>query len=109
MADTTEALVLLYRKGDIPISELNNIKTIILALKNQNYLSITSLLQITSILKISRLLKEYYFSNEELHQTEKLTNYFENLYTNPRIEKEISSAIIDENTIDDKACLLYTS
>lgn len=103
LADTTEALVLLYRKGDIPISELNNIKAIILALKNQNYLSITSLLQITSVLKISRLLKEYYFSNEELHQTEKLTNYFENLYTNPRIEKEISSAIIDENTIDDKA------
>ncbi len=102
LAETSEALVLLYRKGNIPISELNNIDAHILALKNQNFLSIKSLLEINQVLKISRELKEYYF-NEQLNKTDILTNYFNNLYTNTRIENKISNSIIDENSLDDRA------
>lgn len=102
LAETTEAVSLLYRKGNIPITKLTNIETIILLLQNQKFLNIPSLLQITSVLKTSRLLKEYYF-DEHLEQTDKLTNYFNNLYINPRIEQQISTSIIDENTIDDRA------
>ncbi len=102
LAETSEAVVLLYRKGNIPLSELTNIETHILTLKNQNFLSIKSLLETNQVLKISRELKEYYFS-EQLNETDILTNYFDNLYTNTRIENQISNSIIDENTLDDKA------
>ncbi len=102
LSETSEALVLLYRKGNIPISELNNIESHILTLKNQNFLSIKSLLEINQVLRISKELKDYYF-NEELNETDALTNYFNNLYTNTRIENQISTSIIDENTLDDRA------
>lgn len=102
LSETTEGLSLLYRKGNPPIYELNNIEKHILSLKNQNFLSIKSLLEINSVLKTSRQLKEYYF-DEKLNQSEILTNYFDHLYTNIRIEEKIYSSIIDENTIDDKA------
>lgn len=102
LSETTESLALLYRKGNPPIYELNNIEKHILSLKNQNFLSIKSLLEITSVLKTSRELKEYYF-NETLNQSEILTNYFDHLYTNTRIEEKIYNSIIDENTIDDNA------
>ena len=100
--EVTEALALLFRKGVPPILELNNIEQHILNLKNSNFLSIKSLLEITNLLISSRLLKEYYFENP-LNQTECLTNYFDHLYTNTRIEDEIKRSIVDENTIDDKA------
>lgn len=100
--EVTEATSLLFRKGDLPILELNNIEEIILNLKNQNFLSISSLLDITKLLTTSRLLKEYYFENP-LNQTDFLTNYFDHLYTNIGIEEKIKKSIIDENTIDDKA------
>ena len=54
LSETSEALVLLYRKGNIPISELNNIESHILTLKNQNFLSIKSLLEINQVLRISK-------------------------------------------------------
>lgn len=100
--ETSEGLALIYRKGNIPMKNFSNINEIILALKNQTSLSISSILEITSVLKISRELKNYYFE-EELNQTDILTNYFNNLYTNIRIEEKISNCIIDENTINDKA------
>lgn len=102
LSETTEGLSLLFRKGNPPLYKLYNIETHILTLKNQNFLSIKSLLEITAILKTSRELKEYYL-NENLNQSEVLTTYFEHLYTNKRIEEKIYNSIIDENTIDDKA------
>lgn len=102
LAETTEALSLIYRKGNAPIFELHNIDSHLLNLKNQNSLSIKSLLEITSLLTNARQLKKYYF-DEILNQSDILDNYFNNLYTNERIENLILSSIIDENTIDDRA------
>ena len=102
LSETSEALSLLYRKGTPPLAELNNIPEHILNLKNQNFLSIKSLLEINNVLTISRNLKNYYFENQ-LNQTDILTNYFDHLYTNNRIEDQIKKSILDENTIDDHA------
>ena len=101
--ETKEALTLLYRKGSIPLtSELSDICEYILLLEKNNFLSAKALLDIANVLKTSRLLKEYYFENP-LNETDALNNYFNNLYTNNKIEHTISSAIIDENTISDDA------
>ena len=100
--ETTEAVALLYRKGSLPLETINDISSYILNLKNQNFLSSKALLELATILKTSRILKNYYFE-KELNQTDSLTNYFDHLYTNPNIEEKIFSAIIDENTFDDRA------
>ena len=102
--ETTEALVLLFRKGDIPIGEIKDITKYILLLEKNNFLSSSALLSIANVLKTSRLLKEYYFENP-LNESDVLTNYFNNLYTNNRIETTIFSSIIDENTISDDASI----
>lgn len=100
--ETTEAVALIYRKGNLPLEAIGDISTYILNLKNQNFLSAKALLELATLLKTSKTLKNYYFE-KELNQTDSLTNYFDHLYTNPSIEEKIFSAIIDENTFDDRA------
>ena len=100
--ETTEAVALIYRKGDLPLETIGDISSYILNLKNQNFLSAKALLELATLLKTSKTLKNYYFE-KELNQTDSLTNYFDHLYTNPNIEEKIFSAIIDENTFDDRA------
>ena len=100
--ETTEAVALIYRKGNLPLETIGDISTYILNLKNQNFLSAKALLELATLLKTSKILKNYYFE-KELNQTDSLTNYFDHLYTNPSIEEKIFSAIIDENTFDDRA------
>lgn len=100
--ETTEAVALIYRKGNLPLETISNISSYILNLKNQNFLSSKALLELATLLKTSRTLKNYYFE-KELNQTDSLTNYFDHLYINPGIEEKIFSTIIDENTFDDRA------
>lgn len=100
--ETTEAVALIYRKGNLPLETIGDISTYILNLKNQNFLSAKALLELATLLKTSKTLKNYYFE-KELNQTDSLTNYFDHLYTNSSIEEKIFSAIIDENTFDDRA------
>lgn len=102
LAETTEAVALLYRKGNLPLVPLGEITSHILNLKNQNFLQTKALLELATLLKTSRLIKNYYF-DKELNQTDSLTDYFEHLYTNTNIEDKIFYSIIDENTIDDRA------
>lgn len=100
--ETTEAVALIYRKGNLPLETIGDISTYILNLKNQNFLSSKALLELATLLKTSKILKNYYFE-KELNQTDSLTNYFDHLYTNPSIEEKIFSAIIDKNAFDDRA------
>ena len=104
LKQTTEASILLYRKGAIPISEIENIVPHIKKLENNTFLSAKQLLDLSTILKISNQLKEYFFSSEiDMSNFTNLHDYFYNLYVNPSIEKAIFSAILDENTISDDA------
>ena len=101
---TTEASILLYRKGSIPISEIENISTHIKKLNSNLFLSIKQLLDLKKILNISSNLKDYFLSTEiDMTEFVNLNNLFNNLYVNPSIEKELDKAIIDENTLSDDA------
>ena len=104
LKQTTEATILIQRKGNLFIPEISNIYPFLKTLKSFSSLSISGLLEITNILKISRNLKEY-FSSEEIDMSKfiYLENTFKNLYSNISIENKIFSSILDENTIADNA------
>lgn len=101
--ETTEATILKYRKGAPPLTEIADISAYIKILNSNSALSSVALLHIVHILKVSRELKEYIESDIDVSSFEIVNRYFYNLYTNPKIENAIFSAIIDENSIDDRA------
>ena len=104
LGQVTEASILLFRKGAPPLSNIANIKEYVKKLNSSQFLQAKGLLDLTKILAISRSLKEYFFSTEiDMSEFPLLMNLFDHLYTNESIEKAISSAILDENTIDDHA------
>ena len=101
---TFEASNLIYRKGNIPISEIEDITKYLKILEAKNSLNSKALLDLANILRTSKNLKNYFF-NEEIDMSEfsNLNNLFENLYLNINIEKKIFDSILDENTISDDA------
>lgn len=105
LAETTEANILILRKGNAPISEIENINISLKKLESNGILSAKELLDIAYILKISRELKEYF--NFSLGKADEkfpyIESYFSQLYTNKSVEDKILLSIIDENTIDDNA------
>ena len=103
---TTEALKLIYRRGNPPIEEIADITIHLKKLRDVSTLSIKELLDIGNILKISRTLYDFFFNNEfddKQDSFDLLSSLFNNLYQNKDIEKEIFRCIVDENTIDDHA------
>ena len=104
LKQTTEATILIQRKGNLNIPSISNVVPFFKILNSFSSLSISGLLEITNILKISRNLKEYFSSHEiDMSQFIYLENIFKNLYTNISIEEKIYSSILDENTIADNA------
>ena len=101
---TFEASNLIYRKGNIPISEIEDITKYLKILEAKNSLNSKALLDLANILRTSKNLKNYFF-NEDIDMSEfsNLNNLFENLYLNINIEKKIFDSILDENTISDDA------
>ena len=63
LKQTTEASILLFRKGSIPISEIAVLTSHIKKLNSSMGLSIKELLDLGKILKISNDLKEYFNSS----------------------------------------------
>lgn len=102
---TKEAVSLIFRKGNIPLSDVPDISLSIKSLESNGILSISALLNISRFLKISREVKEYFFSSDDidLQEYSKLYDTFDMLYNNKSIEERISSVILDENTIADDA------
>lgn len=107
LAETTEATILILRKGNAPISQIENINISLKKLDSNGILSAKDLLDIAHILKISRELKEYFNSNlgKNDETSPNLGKYFSELYSNKSVEDKILSSIIDEHTIDDNASL----
>ena len=103
--ETDEALNLNFRKGSLPMLEIEDISMSIKKLESNISLSAKSLLEIAHIFKISRELKNYFYEdkNFDVSNFSLLDNLFSNLYSNFDIEKTIFSSIIDENTISDNA------
>ena len=101
---TTEGSILLYRKGSIPMSEIEDITSHIKKLNSSLFLSIKQLLDLKKILSVSSNLKDYFTSTEiDMSEFVNLEGLFGNLYINPSIEKELDKAILDENTLSDDA------
>ena len=102
---TNEATSLIYRKGNISLSDLPNIEISIKNLESGATLSISALLNIARFLKISREVKEYFSSGDDidLSSYQKLSDIFEAIYMNKSVEEKIYSVILDENTIADNA------
>ena len=101
---TTEASILLYRKGSIPIGEIADITPHLKKLNSNLFLSAKQLLDLANILRVSSNLKDYFFSTEiNMSEFVHLECLFNNLYINPSIEKTIYTSILDENTIADDA------
>ena len=101
--ETTESHILLYRKSSPPLSEIEDISIYIKTLKSEGSLSAKALLDLGHILKVARELREYFASDIDTSFCKILSQYFEGLYSNQKLEHTIFSSIIDENQIDDHA------
>lgn len=105
LKETDEACTLLLRKGNLPISDFEDISLSVKNLESNISLSAKALLDIANVLRISRDLKEYFYKDEDfdLSNFSILDSYFSRLYSNKTIEDKIFNFIIDENTIADDA------
>lgn len=103
--ETNSAVNLLIRKGEIPLSDIENIEVCIKNLKSYNSLGAKSLLDVANVLRISRQLHQYFFDDEEFDLSEFsiLEDLFSMLYYNKNMEDTIFNSIIDEDTIADDA------
>lgn len=105
LKETIQADILIHRIGGIPLGEIDNINIHLRTLDAEGTLSIKQLLDLANILKMSRELKEYYKKISEIENIDsnKLRNYFFDIYDNFEIEDKVFKSIVDENTIDDHA------
>lgn len=104
LKQTTEASTLIYRKGNIPISEISETSEHIKKLESYTFLSSKQLLDLANILRISRNLKDYFLGQEiDMSEFINLEPLFNNLYINLNVENTIYKSILDENTFADDA------
>ena len=104
LTETEEAVNLIYKASTPSFDDFDNIDKFIKLLKAKGTLSIKAILELTKILKIAYYLKSYF--NQDFIDSADFSNLealFNSLYTNQRITKKVSSMILDETTIDDKA------
>ncbi len=104
LKETDEAINMIYKTGNIAISEIADNTDGINILKAEGVLSAKKILEIVQVLKVSETLKKY-FQKEYINNQDFLTlsELFNNLYTNNNIVEKISKSIIDEETIADEA------
>ena len=102
---TSEALSLLYKYGNPPIGDFNDVSIYFKKLESNNILSSKEILDLAQILKISKELSLFFdeVTKNIDNEFNSIKSFFYNLYLNIDLEKEIFMKIIDENTIDDRA------
>lgn len=105
LEETDSANRLILKFGNPPINEIDDIDVSLKIIESNQALSCKSLLDIANILKTSRLLHSYFYKNDKLEISDfsNLDYYFSSLYSNPSLENDIFSKILDENTVDDRA------
>jgi len=105
LSQTTQMQNLILRLGNVPLSPISDIEKHIKKIEIGGILSFKELLEIAHVLKISREIKQYVFNENNLNLEEYnlIIKYFENMYSNPRIENLILDNILDEENINDKA------
>ncbi len=101
LSQTNQAFSLIIKNGSLPLSSIPNIDIAIKNLESNFSITAKDILDIACILKTSRELKEYLDLN--LENIDLISNYFNELYINKDLEKEILDKILDENEIADTA------
>lgn len=100
--ETTEAASLILRTGNPPLAPIEEYKKIAQKIRIGGILTIKELLSTASILKTMRELKEY-FNEHEFENLFIINEYFEALYSNSNVEKEIYRCIKNDEELDDRA------
>lgn len=104
LKETAEAITLCVKYGSAPISPTSNVVPIIKSLESGSPLSAKALLEVAKILKMASALKNYFFEEEENASVfPLLAEFFSSLYTNPTVLNQITSAILEDETIADNA------
>ncbi len=100
-----QATSLLFQKGSLPLYEINELELTIKMIESKQVLTAKSLLDISLLLRMSSELHNYFYKDEnfDLSSFNLIEDYFSSLYLNSGIEKNITSKILDENTIADDA------
>ena len=99
--ETNECLKAINIKGELPISEINDVSLYIKSLKGSLSLSTKGLLEMCNILRTSREITEYFKDLEE--SLPSLEDYYSMLYINKDVENKIAKCIISEDEISDNA------
>lgn len=104
LAQTEEAIRLLYQNSVPYISEIADITISLKMLEQSSVLSLKAILEIANILKLAQNLKDY-FQKDYIDESNYpiLSRLFSCLYTNKNITDRIFACVIDENTLDDNA------
>ena len=104
LAETEEAVNLMYKNSIPSFSDIQDIHIYVINLESSQSLTMKGLLDLNTIFICARDLKTY-FSKDYIHKEDFpiLEGLFSSLYTNEGVISKISSSIIDENTLDDKA------
>ena len=104
LAETEEAVNIVYKNSIPSFYDIQDIHIYLINLESSQSLTIKGLLDLNTIFLCSRDLKTY-FSKDYIDKNDFpiLEGLFSSLYTNEGVISKISSSIIDENTIDDKA------
>lgn len=99
--ETNECLKATNIKGELPISEINDVSLYIKSLNGSLSLSTKGLLEMCNILRTSREITEYFKDLEE--SLPSLEDYYSMLYINKDVENKIAKCIISEDEISDNA------
>ena len=102
--ETNEAVSILYKASNPPISEISDITIYLKMLESGGALSLKAILDLTKILNIANNLK-IYFSQDFINKDDYpiLSSLFDTLYTNKALTDKIFKVVLDENTIADDA------
>ena len=102
LKETSEAVSLSLRIGNPPLIKLSDFKSIATKIRIGAILSIKELLSTATILKNMREVKEYY-KEHDFDNLFIISDYFEALYSNLNVEKEIFRCIKSDEELDDRA------
>ena len=104
LSETEEAVNLIYKNSVPSFCDIQDIHIYLINLESSQSLTMKGLLDLNTIFICARNLKAY-FSKDYIDKNDFpiLENLFSSLYANEGVISKISSSIIDENTIDDKA------
>lgn len=102
---TSQAVDMINKYGNPPIGEFNDVSLHLKKLSGDSILSAKEILDLACVLRMSKELSNFFneVSENINYDFNILKPFFNNLYLNIDLEKEIFLKIIDKNTIDNRA------